>query len=152
MALPAFNHHFPALPSPQEIQIAQESSRKLAAFTGGDDVLKLHVSDTNIEVILPASAVRLLVDILTNMSEGNAITLIPVHAELTTQQAADMLNVSRKFLIDELLEQGMIPCRKVGTHRRIPFEALMRYKQENKAKRRQVLSELATLDQELGLD
>jgi excisionase family DNA binding protein len=102
--------------------------------------------------MLPASAVRLLVDILTNMSEGNAITLIPVHAELTTQQAADMLNVYRKFLIDELLEKGVIPCRKVGTHRRIPLEALTHYQQENKAKRRQVLSELAALDQELGLD
>jgi excisionase family DNA binding protein len=151
MALPAFNHTSPVLPSAQEIQIAQESSRKLAAFADSADVLRLNVPDVNVEVMLPASAVRLLVDILTNMSEGNAITLIPIHAELTTQQAADMLNVSRKFLIDELLEKGVIPCRKVGTHRRIPFEALMEYKQKNKARRRQALSELAAHDQELDL-
>ncbi len=141
-------------PSPADTKLAQESSRKLAKLLGAKKKrLSLRIqSDDGPEetVAVPLSAFRLLTDILTEMAQGNAVTLIPVHAELTTQQAADLLNVSRPFLIDQL-EKGEIPHRKVGSHRRILFEDLMAYKQRTDAARLKALEELSALDQELGM-
>lgn len=102
------------------------------------------------DVVIPAGAFHLLVDILSQMAQGNAVTLIPIHAELTTQEAADILNVSRPFLV-KLIDAGEIPCRKVGRHRRVRYDDLMRYQQRNDSQRRQVLDEMAAISQELGL-
>ena len=84
------------------------------------------------------------------MAAGNAVAITPLHPELTTQQAADFLNVSRPFLVG-LLEEGKLPFRKVGTHRRILYNDLMAYKQQEDQARRRVLNELAKQAQELGL-
>ena len=92
----------------------------------------------------------MLIHILEEMARGNAVTLIPVHAELTTQEAADMLNISRPSVI-QLLGEGKIEFRRVGTHRRIRFEALMSYKRRADTDRRAALAELTAYDQELGL-
>lgn len=138
----------PIIPSVSEVGLAKASSRRLAPFLNKN--LKVRIAETDEQIELPAGAVRLLVDLLSAMAEGNAVTLIPIHAELTTQQAADLLNVSRPFLIREL-EAGVIPFRKVGTHRRVLFSDLMEYKHEIDKKRHEVLDELAEQAQELDM-
>jgi excisionase family DNA binding protein len=109
-----------------------------------DQPLTLHVIDAEQDqpIELPAGAVSLLMDILGAMASGQGITLIPENAELTTVQAADILNVSRPFLI-KLLEEGQIPHRKVGKHRRIRMEDVMNYKQAIDREREAVLDRLA---------
>jgi excisionase family DNA binding protein len=84
------------------------------------------------------------------MSRGNAVTLIPVHAELTTQEAADYLNVSRPYLI-QLLESGKIKYHKTGTHRRVKFVELEEYRRKTEAARQKAMEELALQAQELGM-
>lgn len=84
------------------------------------------------------------------MAKGSAVTLVPVHAELTTQEAADMLNMSRPSLIQPL-EEGKIKYRKVGTHRRVRFDSLMRYQRKALAERKVALAELAAYDQEIRI-
>jgi excisionase family DNA binding protein len=83
------------------------------------------------------------------MAAGNAMTLIPLHAELTTREGATILNVSRPFLIS-LLENGAIKHRKVGSHRRIRAEDLLEYKRKSETDREQAMDELAALSQEIG--
>jgi excisionase family DNA binding protein len=90
----------------------------------GDDVLKV-----------PREAAELLARVLAHMAAGEGVTVLPSHAELTTQQAADILNVSRPYLI-KLLECGAIQYRLVGKHRRIPLESLIAYKRDDDVKRR----------------
>ena len=141
-------------PSEADTRLAEESSRRLTRLLGrqrGNVRLRIQADDESEETVaIPASAFRLLSDILTEMAKGNAVTLIPVHAELTTQQAADILNVSRPFLV-RLVEEGKIPCRKVGTHRRIRFQDLLQYKRHVDQQRLKALEELAAQAQELGM-
>jgi excisionase family DNA binding protein len=100
---------------------------------------------------LPNSVYTLLRQLVSELAEGNAVTIVPVRHELTTQQAADILNVSRPFLIRQL-EAGEIPFRKVGTHRRILFEALMAYKRQRSEERRRFFKESLREAIDLGMD
>ncbi len=141
------------LPSEQDALLALESSRTLARYLDEDGLdLEIVEDHERAGLKLPPSAVRLLLDILTQMSEGNAVTLIPYHAEMTTQQCADFLNVSRKHFVEEILEKGLLPYRKVGTHRRIRFEDLMAFKKKDDTERQARLDELTALSEEIGME
>lgn len=136
-----------AMPSDKDTQLAQQASRALARRTEED--LKVRLEDGN-ELVLPKAATRLLNHILTEMSQGNAVTIIPLHAELTTQEAADILNVSRPYLI-KLLTEKRIPFHMTGTHRRIKFTDLHSYEAETEKKRKKAMDDLAKQAQELNL-
>lgn len=135
--------------SAEESELARESSRLLAACIGHGKTARLRVIDGDGVIEVPVAALRMLVDILTNMAAGNAMSLVPIHAELTTQQAADFLNVSRPYVVG-LLERGELPHHKVGTHRRVRFSDLMAYKEAQLRKSKDALAELARQGQEQG--
>ena len=130
-------------PSPRDAVIARSAGQVLSHYAGMAEPLKLRVRDSGQEqpVELPAGAVDLLMHVLEAMAAGQGVTLIPESAELTTVQAADVLNVSRPFLI-KLLDQKVIPHRKVGRHRRIRMEDVMAYKDAIDREREQVLDQL----------
>lgn len=138
----------PVTPTEEDVRVAAETSRELGQYVGR--VLNVTITESGHVVRLPATAVRFLVYLLGQMAAGNAVTLIPIHAELTTQEAADLLNVSRPFLVAEI-EAGRIPCRRVGTHRRVLFADLMGYKKRIDAEREKVLDQLAKEAQDLDL-
>lgn len=137
----------PVLPSSDDAELAAEASRLLSRAK--DTELRVQV-DEDAVLRLPKAAGELLYHIVTEMSQGNAVTLIPVHAELTTQEAADHLNVSRPFLV-KLLEGGKIPFHKVGTHRRVKFSDLEAYRQSTEDDRRRVMDEMVSQAQELDM-
>ena len=138
------------MPTEEEASLAVESSRLLAACIGQGESARLRLIDGCTEVTVPVSAIHMLIDILNQMAQGNAVSLVPIHAELTTQQAADLLNVSRPFLIKQL-EAGEIPFHKVGRHRRIRFSDLMDYRDRVDQEGADAADELAAQAQELGL-
>jgi excisionase family DNA binding protein len=100
---------------------------------------------------LPPLVMDMLKDILKAIAAGKAVSLVPVEAEITTQQAAAILNVSRPYLVG-MVEKGILPARMVGNQRRLPLQDVLAYKAENRAKRRASLAELAAHDQALGLE
>lgn len=140
----------PTLPTAQEAELARISSRLLATCIGHGPTARLRVIDGEDEIEVPVSALRMLVDILANMAEGNAISIVPIHAELTTQQAADFLNVSRPYLVG-LVERGELPHHKVGTHRRIYFRDLVAYHERRLVQAKAAFAEMSAEAQELGL-
>ena len=139
-------------PSARDAAMARVSGQVLSPFVQRKRSLTLKVreADQDRPLELPAGAVALLMDILEAMAAGRGVTLIPENAELTTVQAADVLNVSRPFLI-KLLEDNVLPHRKVGKHRRVRMEDVMAYKAKIDRERESVLDQLAREAQELGM-
>ena len=142
------------MPTAEEVALAKLSSQELSAVleTNGE------IQDFNVvgkdgethQVKMPASAVKLMIEVLTQLGQGNSVNITPIHAELTTQEAADILNMSRPTLI-KLLDSGDIPHSRTGNRRKVAFVDVMNYKQDIDAKRLAALDELTALDQELGL-
>src|SRR5471030_2481590 len=140
-------------PSEADALLARESSRRLATHKRGKRSsvrIQLLADGEEAETVtVPASALRLFLHLLVEMSQGNAVTLIPTHAEMTTQQAANLLNVSRPYLV-KLVDEGKIPCRTVGKYRRVRFDDLMAYKRKDDEARAKILDHLTAEAQELG--
>lgn len=144
----------PLLPDEKEIAAAAASSRQLAAFlTSKLETQRIELVDESQQrevVELPTFALRLLGEILSELALGNAVKVVPIHAELTTQEGADMLNVSRPHLV-KLLDNGVLPHTKTGRHRRIKFTDLMAYKEQRDRTSRDAMDELAAQAQALGM-
>lgn len=143
----------PISPSEHEATLALTASRTLGARIGGGGAVRIRVLEEDREtepVALPAAALQVLLDALEHLGRGHAVIVTPVHAELTTQQAADFLQVSRPHLI-QLLEARKIPYHKVGAHRRVRLDDILAYKSEIDRQRRGALDELAAQAQDLRM-
>ena len=143
----------PTVPTDQEALLAREATRVLEGHPADGESLRLQVAAAGKEVTtldLPAAAAGPLLAILRAMGEGKPVSVHAADAEVTAQQAADLLNVSRPYLVG-LVDKGVLPARMVGNQRRLPLKDVLAYKRDNQAKRRAALDELAKLDQELGL-
>ena len=150
MAMSTSNNKVPSLPSDEDIALARESGRRLAAIIGKGDQAQLCLYDGDEKIVLPMAAMRTLAELLTQMAQGNAFSLVPIGYTLTTQQAADLLNVSRPYFV-KLLGNGEIPFTRVGRHRRIKYEDLVAYMAKRDADSEEAMAALAQQAQELGL-
>lgn len=119
-----------SLPNTEDVGLARASAQELSVLLAQMSMAeRAHVKLDGHDLILPRQALALLRDLLSEMAQGNAVTIVPTHAELTTQEAANILKVSRPYLI-KLLEEGEIAHHKVNKHRRIRFDDLMAYKRQ----------------------
>lgn len=141
--------HEPAVVNAAEAKEAESAVKALGRIKRAVRV-RVKPEGAKEDVPVPAKALRLLVEILSEMAKGNAVTILPVHAELTTQQAADVLNVSRPYLI-KLLDEKKIPHRKVGNRRKVRVSDLFAFKKKDDAERDAVVAELTAEGQNLGL-
>ena len=149
-----------AAPTEDERRLASTTSQKLDHLKPPVDPVCVQIlreetdanRDSGEEQVLsiPSAAFRLLGEILKEMARGNAVTVVPVQTMLTTQQAADILNVSRPFVVS-LLESGKFPYQRLGSHRRIRLSDLMAFKAKADVAADRALAELAKEAQELGL-
>jgi len=146
----------PVLPKNRDINLAEIASTQLGVFLSHDGKKDVQFSlrrsngrDTT-EFLLTPTIVDLIFRTIIHIAKGDAVTIVPFHAELTTQEAASFLQISRPYLI-KLLEKGALPFRKVGRHRRILFEDIVKYKEKSKEKSRKALDELTKESQELDL-
>lgn len=142
----------PIVADEAEAAIAKTAAASLApAARAGQGVQLVLREQPNVFIPLPARAVEVVLTVLGAMAERRPISVIPHEAELTTQQAADYLNVSRPFLIS-LIDRGEIPHRMVGRHRRVRFADLLAFERTSAEKRKQALAEMAAEARRLELD
>lgn len=143
-----------SLPNAQDIALAKLSSQELSAvLESNGESQNINVVDKegiSHEVTIPSSALKLLIEVLTQLGQGNSVNITPIHAELTTQEAADMLNMSRPTLI-KLLDSDQIPHFRKGNRRKVAFVDVVSFKTNLDKQRLSALDELSALDQELGL-
>ncbi|MEH1876882.1 MAG: helix-turn-helix domain-containing protein [Nostoc sp.] len=130
-------------------QLEAQSIKELDRILSVKDFQAKLVGANGEKINIPEPIYQMLLQVVHAMASGKAISIIPQQQELTTQQAAELLNVSRPYLI-KLLKQGDIDYIKVGSHRRVRFDDLMKYKQQRDTKRREGLKELTQFLQDEG--
>jgi excisionase family DNA binding protein len=140
----------PLIATNEEASIARDAVAKLKPLAEAQADVKVRVVEPNTVVSLPARALSLMVDVLTAMAERRPVSLLPHTAELTTQQAAEFLNVSRPYVVS-LIDRDEIPHRMVGTHRRVLASDLIAYKKKSDATRREAIRRMVAEAQKLGL-
>ena len=139
-------------PSKQEQKTAMESYDALASMLKELDTEnpEIEIDETSEKIRIPLNALKLLAKILEETSKGRLVSIVPIATEMTTQAAAELLGCSRPHLI-KLLEKGEIQFTKVGKHRRIRYEDIIKYKKEMKARQKQLLIDIMKSDEETGL-
>ena len=139
-------------PNQQEQQTARDALQRLTLASNGGEAIQHFITDSRQEELIeiPAAAIAVLSDVLKFMALGHGMTLFPRLAEVTTIEAADILNVSRPYII-KLLEAGEMSYRMVGRHRRIQLQDVLAYKKESDQRSNEAMNELVALSQELGL-
>lgn len=140
-------------PSPETAEQAKRALRVLAALPrrrARTVELRPKEGADAVQVTVPREAFDLFLEVLGQMASGNAVTVLPVHSELTTQQVADLLDVSRPYVV-RLLDDGKLPSRKVGAHRRVRTEDVLAYELRDDARRREVLDALTGEAQKYAL-
>ncbi len=144
---------FQTLPSAEEAALAKASSQELSAILPVDGLastFNITSADGVVHnVTIPAGALKLMVEVLTQLGQGNVVNITPIHAELTTQEGADILNISRPTFI-KLLDAGEIPHSRTGNRRKVAFTDIVKYKDDLEIKRLESLNALSELDQLMG--
>ncbi len=142
----------PSVPSKKERQLAHETYDALTEVLKRlkSDRADFTIKETKQTVEISAAAIKLLQEIVKLISEGNMVNIVPIAAEVSTQTAADILGVSRPYVV-KILENGEIPFTKTGRHRRIKLNDVMRHKKKMIDQQREALDEMVALSQEYGL-
>lgn len=145
----------PVQPDEADISAAVEALPHVRDYLArhlGQESIRLRVDDGDEDetLVLPRGAIELLARVLAHMANGQGVSVVPADAELTTQQAASLLNVSRPYLIG-LLDAGEIEYRLVGKHRRVRADSLLAYLRIDDQRRRRTADDLTVLNQEMGL-
>ncbi|MCE3046382.1 helix-turn-helix domain-containing protein [Legionella sp. 16cNR16C] len=136
------------IPNTHDRGIARQSFQRVKTI--GKRPSKSFLDLDGVKVELPRAAVELVIAILGELAEGHSLTLTPGHAHLTTQEAADLLNVSRPYFV-KLLEEGKIPFSRVGNRRRVLASDVMIFKNKTVVEREQALQELTNQAQDLEM-
>lgn len=142
-----------AMLSNPETEVARAAAEAIARFADGDECFRLTLTKAQgeqMETNVPAQAVYLLASLLKEIGKGNAVTLVPMHTEFSTIQAAELMRVSRPYFV-KLLEAGKIPYRLVGAHRRVRYADLLAYMEQEKQARKAALKEMIAEQERLGL-
>ncbi|MEO0066613.1 MAG: hypothetical protein RI983_1939 [Bacteroidota bacterium] len=139
-------------PSKLDQKIASESYNALASVIEqlNSEQPKIEIEETSEKIKIPLSALKLLGDILKAMGQGKLISLVPIATEVTTQAAAEILGCSRPHFV-KLLEEGKIAFTKVGKHRRIKYDDIIKYRKQMKENQKQNIIDIMNSDEETGL-